>query len=78
MGNVSVDLSDMPNGVYFARLEADGAPAAALADLPLFSARAPEPPAKPSAVETRLKAVDADNLSPREALELIYALKGML
>ncbi|MGX6648865.1 DNA mismatch repair protein MutS [Maricaulaceae bacterium MS644] len=60
------------------RLEADGAPAAALADLPLFSARPPEPVAKPSAVETRLKTIDVDNLSPREALDLIYALKGMV
>ncbi len=60
------------------RLEADGAPAAALADLPLFSAIAPEAEAKPSAVEDRLKAVDVDGLSPREALDLLYALKGMM
>ncbi|MGJ3233058.1 MAG: DNA mismatch repair protein MutS [Oceanicaulis sp.] len=60
------------------RLEADGAPAAALADLPLFSARPPEPVAKPSTVEAKLKTIDADNLTPREALELIYALKGMV
>ena len=60
------------------RLEADGAPAAALADLPLFSAVAPEPEAKPSAVEARLKAVDVDGLSPREALDLLYALKAMM
>ncbi|XBQ17706.1 MAG: DNA mismatch repair protein MutS [Oceanicaulis sp.] len=60
------------------RLEADGAPAAALADLPLFSAKPVEAPRKPSAVEERLKQIDADNLTPREALDLLYALKGMI
>ena len=60
------------------RLEADGAPAAALADLPLFSARPPEPVTKPSAVEARLKTIDLDNLTPREALDLMYALKAMV
>jgi DNA mismatch repair protein MutS len=62
------------------RLEADGAPAAALADLPLFSAVAAsvEPEARPSEVEARLKTVDVDGLSPREALDLLYALKGMV
>ncbi len=60
------------------RLEADGAPAAALADLPLFSTVAPEPEVKPSEVEARLKTVDVDGLSPREALDLLYALKGMV
>jgi len=61
-----------------ARLEADGAPAAALSDLPLFSAAPPVPVHKPSAVEERLKSVDPDGLSPKDALELIYALKGMV
>ena len=60
------------------RLEADSAPAAALADLPLFSAVAPEPETKPSEVEERLKSVDVDGLSPRDALDLLYALKGMV
>jgi DNA mismatch repair protein MutS len=60
------------------RLESDGAPAAALADLPLFSAKPAAPAAKPSAVEERLKSVDPDGLSPKDALELIYALKGMV
>lgn len=61
------------------RLEADGAPAAALADLPLFSAVQPDrEPAKPSAVEQRLKAIDVDDLSPREALDVLYALKGLM
>lgn len=60
------------------RLEADGTPAAALADLPLFSSVAPEPETKPSAVEDRLKAIDVDGLSPREALDVLYALKGLM
>jgi DNA mismatch repair protein MutS len=58
--------------------------AAALADaLPLFSAArsapAPAPP-KPaaSAVEARLGEVHPDDLSPREALDLVYALKALL
>ena len=57
-------------------------------DLPLFSlaARRAEPsapaaesePAKPSAVEEALRAVNPDELSPREALEALYRLRGML
>ncbi|PWE18443.1 DNA mismatch repair protein MutS [Marinicauda salina] len=60
------------------RLEADDAPAAKLAELPLFSAAPPPAAPKPSAVEDRLKTVDADGLSPREALDLVYALKGLV
>ncbi len=60
------------------RLEADGAPAAALADLPLFAARPVEPePAGPSPADERLAAVAPDRLSPREALELVYELKAL-
>jgi DNA mismatch repair protein MutS len=49
-------------------------------DLPLFSATpAPAPTkAKPSAVEDRLKEILPDDLSPREALDLIYELRGLL
>ena len=49
-------------------------------DLPLFSATAPAPkaPSAPSAVEERLKAVLPDELSPREALDLVYELKSLL
>ena len=49
-------------------------------DLPLFSAT-PAPitaKAKPSVVEDRLKEVLPDDLSPREALDLIYELCGLL
>ena len=54
--------------------------ATALADaLPLFSAaRAPMAVAEPSAVETRLADLHPDELSPRDALDLIYELREML
>jgi DNA mismatch repair protein MutS len=52
-------------------------------DLPLFSAATPalpQPaaPAGPSPLESRLQAVRADDLTPRQALELIYELKALL
>ncbi|MEI7607293.1 MAG: DNA mismatch repair protein MutS, partial [Rhodospirillaceae bacterium] len=54
-------------------------------DLPLFSlaaARAPAAPvaepAKPSPLEEALRAVNPDELSPREALETLYRLRGLL
>jgi DNA mismatch repair protein MutS len=49
-------------------------------DLPLFSARPQPPPAAPSAthpIEARLCDVNPDDLSPREALDLVYALKAL-
>ncbi|MDF3414978.1 DNA mismatch repair protein MutS [Sulfitobacter sp. M57] len=47
-------------------------------DLPLFSAvSAPAPqPANTSAVEERLKGINPDELTPRDALDLLYQLKG--
>jgi DNA mismatch repair protein MutS len=55
-----------------------GAPQALVDGLPLFAAatRAPAP-AAPSKLAERLAAVDPDALSPREALELVYALKAL-
>ncbi|PWC54200.1 DNA mismatch repair protein MutS [Azospirillum sp. TSO22-1] len=56
-------------------------------DLPLFSAAmkrpAPAAPAataapQPSAVEEALKAVNPDDLTPRQALEELYRLRGLL
>jgi DNA mismatch repair protein MutS len=53
-------------------------------DLPLFAAAAtrtrPErtPAAGPSPLETALREINADDLTPRDALELIYRLKGLL
>jgi DNA mismatch repair protein MutS len=59
------------------RLESDNAPSAALDTLPLFAVAEPEPEPLVSAVEERLGHVDADGLSPREALDLVYELKGL-
>lgn len=58
-------------------------------DLPLFSAalkRQPppaaapeaEPPAGPSPVEEALKSIDPDSLTPRQALEELYRLRGLV
>ena len=47
-------------------------------ELPLFAAAAPAPaPSAESKVAARLKAINADELSPKDALELIYALKDL-
>ena len=50
-------------------------------DLPLFAARqsraAPAPEA-PSALEARLKDVNPDELTPREALDLLYDLRSLM
>ena len=43
-------------------------------DLPLF-ARAPQSAKPPDAVREALAAIDPDALTPREALEALYALK---
>lgn len=61
------------------RLEADPQNAD---NLPLFAMAAPEPapvskPPAPSQAETLLSDIDADALTPREALELIYRLKEL-
>ncbi len=59
------------------RLEGDSKQEA-LGDLPLFAPSAPAPePAPKSALETALEDVDADGLSPRDALDLVYRLKRM-
>ncbi len=58
------------------RGEQSGALARLADDLPLFSA-APAPPAL-SAVEEALAAVNPDQVSPREALDLLYRLRAML
>jgi DNA mismatch repair protein MutS len=48
-----------------------------LDDLPLFAqSRSPPETAPPaSAVESALQALDPDSLTPRDALDLVYALK---
>jgi len=57
--------------------EEPGGPAARLADdLPLFTSARPEP-RRPSALEAALAEVRPDELSPRQALELVYRLKTL-
>ncbi len=55
---------------------ATGGIAAGLDDLPLFAAARPEEPL-PDPVRTALDAIDADALSPREALDIVYQLKRL-
>ncbi|MBP7670046.1 MAG: DNA mismatch repair protein MutS [Ferrovibrio sp.] len=48
-------------------------------DLPLFNLARPAPvQAKESEIEAALKAADLDSLSPRQALDLLFELKGKL
>ena len=64
-----------------AKLEAGraktGGLAAGLDDLPLFAATLPEPAAV-DPVRAALEAIDADALSPRDALERLYELKRLV
>ncbi|MBV9510529.1 MAG: DNA mismatch repair protein MutS [Caulobacteraceae bacterium] len=63
------------------RLETQTASPARLDDLPLFAAAAAVEEAVgygPSEVEEALKGLDLDGMSPREALEALYRLKGLL
>jgi DNA mismatch repair protein MutS len=61
------------------RLEGENRAGARLDDLPLFAAGAAPAPAvaAPSAAEAALAAVEPDDLTPREALELVYRLKRL-
>ncbi|MET1112045.1 MAG: DNA mismatch repair protein MutS [Allosphingosinicella sp.] len=56
---------------------ATGGIAAGLDDLPLFAASAQAEEAAPDPLQAALGQVDADSLSPREALELVYRLKRL-
>ncbi len=60
--------------------EGGGRRAALIDDLPLFAAspRSAPAPVKGSEVEARLRQVLPDELSPKEALAMIYELKGLL
>lgn len=61
------------------RLEGQTASPARLDDLPLFAAAEPAPAAfaGPSPVETALAEIDPDSMSPREAMDALYRLKGL-
>jgi DNA mismatch repair protein MutS len=79
-------LAGVPAGVVararevLERLEREGAAHAGLDDLPLFAAAAPAAaaPAGPTPVEAALCALDVDGMSPREALEALYRLRGLV
>jgi len=60
--------------------EREGKQKAVIDDLPLFSATPTPAPQKtaPSVVEARLKDVLPDDLSPKDALNLIYELRGLI
>lgn len=62
--------------------EPGGTARALVDDLPLFSAAARPTPAAnlpaPSAVEARLREMHPDELSPRDALSLVYELRALL
>ncbi|MEO1493070.1 MAG: DNA mismatch repair protein MutS [Pseudomonadota bacterium] len=50
-------------------------------ELPLFAAHVPQPmaqPAKPNLLEDRIRSIQPDTLSPRDALDLIYDLRALL
>jgi DNA mismatch repair protein MutS len=59
------------------RLETEKAAQGRLDDLPLFAVAEPPPPPLKSAVDEAIAALDPDALSPREALEALYRLKGL-
>ncbi|HUH23105.1 MAG TPA: DNA mismatch repair protein MutS, partial [Brevundimonas sp.] len=60
------------------RLESEKAASARLDDLPLFAAVAEPPPAPiSSALDDAMAGIDPDELTPREALEALYRLKGL-
>ena len=77
-------LAGVPSAVVararqvLARLERDPNSPARLDDLPLFAAAKPPEPAEASRLEAALAAVDPDTLTPREALEALYRLKGLM
>ncbi len=78
-------LAGVPAGVVgrarqvLERLEREAAGPANLDDLPLFAAVAePSVTYGPSKVEEALQALDPDGMSPREAMDALYRLKGLM
>lgn len=57
--------------------EKTGGLAAGLDDLPLFAAMAEEEPEATDPLRAEMRGIDVDALSPREALETLYRLKGL-
>jgi DNA mismatch repair protein MutS len=74
--------ADRSYGIQVAKLA--GLPASVIDDLPLFAAARPAPAAPPqreaalTALVETLAALHPDEMSPRDALEALYALKAQL
>jgi len=60
------------------RLEEEKTGHARLEQLPLFAAAPAVVEAGPSALDKAVEAIDPDDMTPREALESLYRLKGLL
>ena len=61
------------------RLESEGHSPERLEGLPLFAGSAPTPvKTGPSPVEEAVGALEPDGMSPREAMEALYRLRGLL
>lgn len=61
------------------RLESQASSPAQLDDLPLFADTAPQADVfEPSAVEAAIRDLDLDGMSPREAMDALYRLRGLL
>ena len=62
------------------RLEREAGAPAHLEDLPLFAAAAPGVAERsgPSPAEEALRVLEPDGMSPREAMDALYRLKGLL
>jgi len=78
-------LAGVPAGVVararqvLERLEREAGSHEGLTELPLFALAEPAAaPFKPSAVEAALSGMDVDGMSPREAMEALYRLRGMV
>ena len=82
LAGLPTPVLDRANQVLGALEKADGRPKPAelASDLPLFqAARVREPGlGEPSALERELAALNADSLTPKEALEALYRLKALL
>ncbi len=57
--------------------EQSGALARLTDDLPLFQPLRPEPQKQENPISLRLQQIIPDELTPREALDLLYELKGL-
>jgi DNA mismatch repair protein MutS len=59
------------------RLETEGAAHSGLAEMPLFTVEEPSSAYTPSPIEEALARLDLDGMSPREAMDALYALRAL-